>query len=223
MSMTKHCQWVPLSLCSPYSLQFLGWGPRARLATDWVPSCSLHHVCWMCTWQQLMYRARGVLGWVSSFQIPSRMTFPFPVLLISPLKGFEVWVSLMFSSVHAKASPGDDWTSEACANGVLSQSGCQAVVFCCLFDVYLAWCLVCPTQCLACDKSSLPLACVETYMEDISGTPPYPSQEYFLFSRSTSFHLPSTTQTHLLDMRKFPYTEVKKKKDKPRRDKNMFL
>ena len=129
----------------------------------------------------------------------------------------------MFSSVHAKASPGDDWLSEACANGVLSQSGCQAVVFlCCLFDVYLAWCLVCLTQCLACDKSSLPLAWCGNLHGRYFWNSPLPITRVFPFSRSTSFHLPSTTQTHLLDMKKFPYTEVKKK-DKPRRDKNMFL
>lgn len=126
-------------------------------------------------------------------------------------------VSLMFSSVHAKASPGDDRLSEACANGVLSQSGCQAVVFlCCLFDVYLTWCLVCLTQCLACNKSSLPLAWCGNLHGKYFWNSPLPITRVFPFSRSTSFCLPSTTQTHLLDMKKFPYTEVKKRQTKKR-------
>ena len=118
----------------------------------------------------------------------------------------------MFSSVHAKASPGDDQLSEACANGFLSQSGCQAVVFlCCLFDVYLAWCLVCLTQCLACNESSLPLAWCGNLHGKYFWNSPLPITRVFLSSHYTSFCLASTTQTHLLDMKKFPYIEVKKK------------
>lgn len=73
--MTKH------SHCFIFSCVFLlpavsWWEARARLATDWVPSCSPCHVFWMCTWRQLTRRARGVLGWAPSLPNPFQDDFP---------------------------------------------------------------------------------------------------------------------------------------------------
>lgn len=194
--MTKH------SHCFIFSCVFLlpavsWWEARARLATDWVPSCSPCHVFWMCTWRQLTRRARGVLGWAPSLPNPFQDDFPISCPADCTLgRDLKSGVSLMFSSVHAKASPGDDRHSQACANGFLSQCVCQAVVFlCCLFDVYLAWCLVCLTQCLACNKSSLPLAWCGNLHGKYFWNSPLPIPSVFPFSRSISFPLPSTIQT----------------------------
>lgn len=136
MKTTKYSYWI-IFPCFVLFPAVSWWGARARLATDWVPSCSPYHVCWMYTWRELMFRDQGAsLDKPLPFQIPSRMTFPFPVLLIRDLK---FGVSLMFSPGHAKASPGDNRLSQAYANGFLSQCVCQAVVFLCsLFDVHPA-------------------------------------------------------------------------------------
>lgn len=88
MKMTKHSHWIIFSRVALFPAASW-WGARTRLATDWVPSCSPYHVCWMCTWQELCAGPQASLDKLLPFQIPSRMTFPFPVLLITPLEG--IW------------------------------------------------------------------------------------------------------------------------------------
>lgn len=69
MKMTKHSYWIIFSRCALFPA-VSWWGARARLATDGVPSCSPYHVCWIYTWQELMFRAKGVLGQAPSFLNP---------------------------------------------------------------------------------------------------------------------------------------------------------
>lgn len=130
----------------------------------------------------------------------------------------------MFSSGHAKAAPGDNRLSQACANGFLSQCVCQAAVFLCsLFDVHLAWCLVRLTQGLACSKFSLPLPrygnlCGKYFWNSL---PPIPS--LFPSSWAVVFPLPSTVQTSArCEGNSVNWNKAKQNKQvKPSRDKSV--
>lgn len=76
-------------LLSPYSLQFLGGGLGQDLL---LTGCqAVHHITSVeCIHGESSCAGSGV-SWNKPlcFQIPSRMTFPFPVLLIAPLEG--IW------------------------------------------------------------------------------------------------------------------------------------
>ena len=88
MSMTKHSQWILFSH-SPCSLQFLGGDLGQGLlltgcqAVHCITSVECAHGNSSCTGPEVSLDER------LPFQIPSRMTFPFPVLLIAPLEG--IW------------------------------------------------------------------------------------------------------------------------------------
>lgn len=194
---------------SPYSCSF-SVGPRARLATDcaklFTASCLLNvHMATAHVQGQRCPWAR------SSFQIPSRMTFHFLSCWSHPLEG--IWsLECLWCFLLSMPKPPRRWlTSEACANGVLSQSACQAVVFlCCLFDVYLAWCLVCPHPVPSMWQVFITIGLVWKLWK-IFVELPLTHHKSISFPHSTPFPSPLYHTDTLLDMRKFPYTEVKKK------------
>lgn len=221
----RPCQWQNTvnefsSLVKPYSLQFLGEGLGARLATDWVASCSLHHVCWMCTWQQLtctgpevsldgVFPSKSLLGWLSHF-----------LSLISPLEG--IWsLECLWCFLLSMPKPPQEMIDSL--KPVQMGFKSEWLPSCCVSLTSL-WCLSSMVPCMPHPVPSMwqvfiTIGLVWKLTWKIFVELPLPITRVFPFSRSTSFHL-LYHWTHLLDMRKFPYT-VKKKTNQ--RDKNMFL